>query len=212
MNNQLRGEEALYNTLCNALIAYVDPMRIVREFPLGRSFRADCVVLGSDKRTPILCFEFKQKREQMGDGYRRMQEIYSRYVGINACYLVYPEGGKVVIRDGARKYVIGEEADEGIDLFLGIHANEVIVANANQKSLDSIEGLKRVGYYTSILSTVIVVPLDVLGIFPLTYERLIFVALVMVLVVLPFLLRVVVAHPEIWRLLEMLFAKGGKNG
>ena len=212
MSNQPRGEDALYKVLYNALVKYVDPKKILREFRLGGSFRADCVVLGSDKRTPILCFEFKQKREQMGDGYRRMQEIYSRYVGINACYLVYPEGEKVIITDGARKYAIGEESNEGIDLFLGIHVNEVVVANANQKSLDSIEGLKCVGHYTSILSILIVMPLDILGIFPLTYERLIFVALVMVLVVLPFLLRVVVAHPEIWRLIEMLFAKGGKNG
>ena len=170
MSDQPRSEKelynALYNALCDALIEYVDPKKIFREFCLGGDFRADCVVLGRDKRTPILCFEFKQKREQMGDEYRRIQEIYSRYVGINACFLVYPEGNKVAITDGNRKYVIGEESNEGIDLFLGIHTNEVVVANANQESLDSIEGLKRVGCNTSILSIMIVVPLDILGIFP----------------------------------------------
>lgn len=212
MNNQIMGEESLYNALYGALIKYVDPKKIIREFPLGRSFRADCVVLGSDNRTPILCFELKQRNVSMGREYRRIAEIYSRYVGIDACYLVYPEGDKVVIADGNRKYVIGEKSDEGIDLFLGIHANEVVIENANKESSDSIQGLKRVAYYVSILSILVVVPLDILGIFPLTYERLIFIALVVVLLVLPFLLRVVVAHPEIRKLLEILFAKGGTNG
>jgi hypothetical protein len=204
MSNQIIGEELLYNALYGALIKYVDPKKIIREFPLGRSFRADCVVLGSDNRTPILCFEFKQKNVSMGRGYRRIAEIYSRYVGIDACYLVYPEGDKVVIADGNRKYVIGEKSDEGIDLFLGIHANEVVIESANKESSDSIQGLKRVAYYVSILSILVVVPLDILGIFPLTYERLIFIALVVVLLVLPFLLRVVVAHPDLLKLLEIM--------
>lgn len=212
MSNQIIGEESLYNALYGALIKYVDPKKIIREFPLGRSFRADCVVLGSDNRTPILCFELKQRNVSMGREYRKIAEIYSRYVGIDACYLVYPEGDKVVIADGNRKYVIGEKSDEGIDLFLGIHANEVVIENANKESSDSIQGLKRVAYYVSILSILVVVPLDFLGIFPLTYERLIFVALVVVLLVLPFLLRVVVAYPEIKRLLEIVISKGGRNG
>jgi hypothetical protein len=48
------------------------------------------------------------------------------------------------------------------------------------------------------------VPLDFLGIFPLTCERLIFIALVVVLLVLPFLLKVVVAHPDLLKLLEIM--------
>jgi hypothetical protein len=204
MSNQIIGEESLYNALYGALIKYVDPKKIIREFPLGRSFRADCVVLGRDNRTPILCFEFKQKNVSMGREYRRIAEIYSRYVGIDACYLVYPEGDKVVIADGNRKYVIGKESNQGIDLFLGINVNEVMVDNANRESSGSIDGLKRVSIYTSILSIMFVAPLDILGIFPLTYERLIFVALVVVLVVLPFLLKVVVAHPDLLKLLEIM--------
>jgi hypothetical protein len=190
--------------LYGALIKYVDPKKIIREFPLGRSFRADCVVLGRDNRTPILCFEFKQKKVSMGREYRRIAEIYSRYVGIDACFLVYPEESKVVITDGNRKYVIGKESNQGIDLFLGINVNEVMVDNANRESSGSIDGLKRVSIYTSILSIMFVAPLDILGIFPLTYERLIFVALVVVLVVLPFLLKVVVAHPDLLKLLEIM--------
>lgn len=188
----------------------IDENRIVAEYRIGERFFADCVVLSSDGKNPALCFEVKKTAKYFTDEYHQLAEIYDKYVGVGVCFLLYCENDEVVICDISGRKIRLKSDSSTLSRFLGWQVNDMAIVEVNQAADDSFEKLKNRVLYVSVFSFLIFVPLDILGLFPLTYERMIFIVVMVALVVVPYFLKVIVTHPELAKLIKRFFETPNK--
>lgn len=182
----------------------IEEKRIITEYRIGR-FCADCVVLSSDGKTPALCFEVKRSFKSFSSEYLKLFDIYNKYVGVEVCYFVYLENEDVVLSNISAKKIKLNSDDFNISRFLGYYANDLAIMEVNRASANSIDKFTNRALCAVISSVAVFLPLDVLGLFPLTYERMLFVVAMITFVILPHLVKVVVVHPELIEVLKKAY-------
>lgn len=205
------SEATLFLALKDRLKALdVDERRIVRDYAIGNRFRADCIVLSPDGRTPSLCFELKAKGDgtMLGECYSQLSQVANRLVGIDICYLVYSKNGRVMLMNSCRREIPLDANLGDVRAFLRREENEAAICDAFRTNSLAIASLKSVMPKIVVPTAVVCILLDVSKLFPMTPERLIFVAMMLCLAIAPYLIDVFVAHPDLLAMIVKLLERG----